>query len=128
MSAYADVQVEKAKCTLATLAENGSDLSNPRQVVYFFYGDQLAAIANEMCRLGYAVHVEGDTEYWHVTERHRAMIAAGYDIGDMEKSQCFAATRTEVCDENWRTTDLHALYTLAKSHGVLLDGWHAEVD
>ena len=121
-------EVERAKATLDLIRDEGSDLTVARHVVYFLYGDDLDALAEELRSLGLQVHRKGDEQYWHVDKRHRSIAETGRDVEWLVSTDCLMADRSEIIDEPWRTSTLRDLYLLAEKHNAIMDGWHAQLD
>ena len=119
-------KIEGARTVLGILIERGEDLSLPRHVMYFFYGQELAAIENDLRSMGFEFH--NDESYWGVVERHRSLEEQGYEIDDLKNTNCLVAERTEIVDESW----LEGVYTefclLADKHKVDFDGWQASCE
>ena len=121
-------EVQQAKATLDLIRDNGADLSLARHVVYFFYGDDLDELAEELRSRGFQVHRKGDDQYWHVDERHRSIAENGRDTEWLVQTNCLMADRSEIIEDPWRTSTLRDLYLLAEKHNVVMDGWHAQLD
>ena len=110
---------------LQQLLERGEDLSQPRHVIYFFYGSDVETLRQPLSALGFESHSSESEDYWAIDQRHIAMQEAGHDISWSTETPCLSAERTEVIGEEWRTSTLRDMCKLGESHNVVMNGWQA---
>jgi Regulator of ribonuclease activity B len=124
----AEAKIAGARQTLEYIAGLGEDLSKPRHVMYFFYGEDIRPIKAELETLGFDTYYSGDVEYAGIVERHISLKKQGYEVERLESAQCVVAERQETIGECWRTTTLREMHELAARHGLDLDGWQASLE
>ena len=106
-------QAARARELLDVFLDHGEVLSDRRHVIHFFYGEEgrIDSLAADLAQLGYEARVTpGDRDH---------------PDGPFEPG--VTAETWAVTDRAWADEEMDRLCAIANEHGVVYDGWEAEM-